>query len=250
MSKVNILGVYVDDIKKGDLERAIVDCVNKKRKEIFAYANVHAINIARHDSVFRDFLNGAHLVYCDGEGLRLGARILGFELPRRTVLTRWIWDLGGLFQEKGISVFLLGGSIEGVGVSANQLCARYPRLKLVGYHHGYFDSSEQTNSDVIDMINRASPNVLFVGFGMPRQEIWIRQNFDQLMVNAFIPCGGMFDYLSGVVRVSPSWMSEHGMEWLHRLIQDPVRLWRRYVWGNPVFMFNIFRESLKKGKRQ
>ena len=248
MRKVDILGVGVDNIDKRDLEQAIVDCVEHGRKEVFAYANIHAINIARHNRSFKDFLNSAHVVYCDGEGVRLGSKILGVPVLQRIVLTRWIWDLGALFQERGISVFLLGGRSEAVVKAANHLCARYPRLRLVGYHHGYFERSESGNVDIRGMINRVAPNVLFVGFGMPEQELWIRRNIDQLSVNAIIPCGGMIDYLSGDVRVPPIWMSEHGIEWVHRLSQDPARFWRRYLVGNPVFMFNVFRESMTKGR--
>jgi N-acetylglucosaminyldiphosphoundecaprenol N-acetyl-beta-D-mannosaminyltransferase len=250
MSRVDILGVCVDDITREGLERAIIESVEMKRKEVFAYANVHAINLAQTDRSFREFLNKASVVYCDGEGVRLGARILGHGLPPRTALTRWIWDLGGVFEERGISVYLLGGREGTVAAATNRLYVRYPRLNLVGYHHGYFDRTGHENTVVLDSINNASPNVVFVGFGMPEQERWIDQNFSQLCVNAIIPCGGMIDYLSGEVSVAPRWMSESGLEWLHRLTQDPARLWWRYVVGNPTFMLKIFRERIRERRRR
>lgn len=249
MANIDILGVCVDDVDKEGLERAIVECVEKGRKEVFAYANINAINIAQWNPEFKESLNTASLVYCDGEGIRIGASVLGKAMSQRTVLTRWIWDLGAVFQERGFSVFMLGGRRETIGVAASRLLDRYPRLKLVGYHHGYFNKAGLENSDVVTLIRRAAPNVLFVGFGMPDQELWIKNNLALLHVNAIIPCGAMIDYLSGEARVAPKWMSDYGMEWLHRLSQDPTRLWRRYLWGIPVFLFRIFLQRLR-GERQ
>lgn len=248
MSRVDILGVGVDKIDTGGLETAIMDCVAGGRKEVFAYANVHAVNIAGKDDKFREFLNRAHIVYCDGEGIRLGARVLGTRLPPRTVLTRWIWSLGDLFQEKGVSVFLLGGEPRSIVEAVVRWRERYPRLKLLGFHHGYFDRAGRENDEVVTLINRTEPNVLFVGFGMPEQEFWIGQNLERLHVNAVLPCGGMIDYLSGEAKMPPGWMTANGLEWLHRLTQNPDRLWRRYLFGNPAFMLNILRESVARGR--
>jgi len=248
MSKTSILGIDIDDIDKGGLERAIVDCAEGGTKEVFAYVNVNAINIAQSNPEFRRFLNSAHVAYCDGEGIRLGARILGIAPPPRTVLTRTIWDLGALFQERGLSVFLLGGRRESAAAAASRWCDRYPKLRLVGYHDGYFEKTGPQNNEVIGSINRQCPNVLFVGFGMPEQELWIQRNIEQLQVNAVIPCGGMVDYLSGEAEVAPEWMSDYGMEWMHRLFQDPARLWERYLLGNPRFFFRILQELLNRGR--
>ncbi len=249
MSKVNILGVWVDDIDAGDLGRAIVNCVEQKRKMRFSYANVHAINIAQRNREFREFLNSSDILYCDGEGIRFGARILGAVPPFRTALTHWIWDLSGLLQEKHISVYLLGGQPDGIAEAANRLCDRYPRMKLVGYHHGFFDKSGIENDEVVELINVLKPSVLFVGFGMPDQEAWIKRNFTRLAVNAFLPCGGMIDSLAGEKIVAPEWMSENGMEWLHRFLQEPRRLWKRYLLGNPMFIFRIFLQRLTEGRQ-
>lgn len=249
MSKVDILGVAVDEVDTAGVESAILDCIKAVRKEVFAYANVHAVNLARKDGRFRKFLNESRIVYCDGEGIRVGARLLGERLPPRTALTRWVWDLGDLFQEKGTTVYLLGGRPRNVGTAVERWRGRYPRLKLVGYHHGYFDKSGRESEEVLRLINNVGPDVLFVGFGMPEQEFWIDQNIADLHVNAILPCGGMIDYLSGATRMPPAWMTGVGLEWVHRLAQDPARLWRRYLLGNPAFMLNILRESLVRGRK-
>ena len=249
MHRINILGVRVNDVDAKALERSIIDCVEQKKKATFAYANVHAINIAQRNQRFREFLNNSDILYCDGEGLRLAARVLGATPPRRTALTHWIWDLARTLEERRYSVYLLGGRNEVVAGAVRRLCGRYPCLKLAGYHHGYFDKSEKESAAVIMTINSVKPNVLFVGFGMPEQEMWVERNLTQLEVNAVILCGGMFDYLAGESTVAPRWMSVNGMEWLHRLLHDPARLWKRYLLGNPVFLFRILLQRLAEGRQ-
>ena len=249
MSKVDVLGVGIDDIDTARLERAIIGCVKARRKEVFAYANAHAVNIARENERFRHFLNQSHIVYCDGEGIRVGAMLLGEKLPPRTALTRWVWELGRLFQEKEITVFVLGGKPRSVATAVERWQERYPRLKMVGYHHGYFEKSGKENEEVLTLINNAQPDVLFVGFGMPQQEFWIEQNLADLNARAILPCGGMIDYLAGAMRMPPVWLTAAGLEWVHRLVQEPTRLWRRYLLGNPAFMWNIVRESLMRGRK-
>jgi len=250
MRTTEILGVRVDYAGTRDLEEAIIREVDRGGKEIIAYVNVHAINLAQDDALFREFLNKASVTYCDGEGVRLGARILGTEPPPRTVLTRWIWDLGMLFQEKGIRVFLLGGRAGTVSTAAARFCERFPRLHLVGCHHGYFQKNGPENQAVLLTIKRAAPDVIFVGFGMPAQEMWIEQNFSQLHARVVIPCGGMIDYLSGEAQSAPDWMAQHGLEWLYRLVRDPARLWKRYLVGNPMFVSRVLVQRLRQGRRR
>jgi N-acetylglucosaminyldiphosphoundecaprenol N-acetyl-beta-D-mannosaminyltransferase len=247
MSKVNILGVMVDDIEAETLEREIVACVDNGTKKIFAYANVHAINIAQQDRKFMSFLNNADVLYCDGMGIRVGARILGVKPPSRTALTHWIWNLSALLQERQVSVYILGGNNEDVVAAVVRLCKRLPGLRVVGFHDGFFVKEGPENDAVVGLINEAKPGVLLVGFGMPEQEMWIEDNVQQLKVNALIPCGGLIDYLAGRQSVAPGWMSEWGMEWLHRLLQDPWRLWRRYLLGNPMFLVRIMLQRLTGG---
>jgi N-acetylglucosaminyldiphosphoundecaprenol N-acetyl-beta-D-mannosaminyltransferase len=223
--------------------------VREKRKDVFAYVNVNAVNIAQKDAGFRDFLNGSFAAYCDGEGVRLGARILGSFLPPRIVLTYWIWDLCALCAGSGLSMFFLGGRETVVAQAVTAARERYPRLHIAGAHHGYFEKSGPENERVVELINGAKPNVLFVGFGMPLQEHWIMDNLQRLEVNAVFPSGSMIDYTAGTRKYAPRWMAGHGMEWCYRLAREPGRLWRRYLIGNPLFLIRIVRQRLYGGSR-
>ena len=215
---------------------------------MFSYLNVHALNLACTNPRFRTILNNAAVTYCDGEGVRLGARMLGGRLPPRTVLTYWIWDLCELFQEKGISVYFLGGTESVVAEAERLIASKFPRLRIAGSHHGYFAKSGAETARVIEDVNRATPDVLFVGFGMPAQEIWIDENRRQLHVGAILPSGSMIDYIAGTRTPAPGWMADHGFEWLFRFIKEPGRLWRRYIIGNPLFLVRVLGERYLPGR--
>src|SRR5262245_11392810 len=112
MHNSEVLGVRVDAFTKGALQSALKDSVQHGRNDVIAYVNVHAINLAQKDVRFREFLNNAKIVYCDGEGVRLGARMLGIDLPPRIVLTYWIWELCAMCERENLSMFFLGGESE------------------------------------------------------------------------------------------------------------------------------------------
>ncbi len=245
---VDILGVKVHRISGDELLAQIERAVRHGEKRIFAYLTVHGINLATKFDWFREFLNEADVVYPDGEGVRFGAWILGMRLPARIPLTRWIWDLADFCEKKDVSIYLLGSTEEVVTAASARLKERYSNLKLLGCHHGYFEKHGRESDSVIESINALSPDVLAVGFGMPAQEGWIMSNKDRLRVNAILTAGACFDFVAGVKRASPVWMQGTGLEWIFRLIQEPRRLFARYMIGNPVFVVRVLVQRLRNGK--
>ncbi|MDL1894327.1 WecB/TagA/CpsF family glycosyltransferase [Sphingobacteriales bacterium CHB3] len=250
MHKVDILGVQVDVIDTDGLHTAIEGSVLQNRRDVYAYVNINAINIAHENERFKEFLNNSHVVYCDGEGVRLGARMLGYHLPPRVVLTYWIWELCELFEKRKFSVFFLGATEQYVEEAVGRVRQRFPEIVIAGWHHGYFEKTGAENEAVVEMINSARPNILIVGFGMPAQEMWIEENLSRLPANVILPAGSMIDYTAGRKGLAPKWMADNGMEWLYRFLQEPGRLWKRYLIGNPSFMYKIAREYLRKGTQR
>lgn len=250
MHKVDILGVQVDVIDTDGLHTAIEESVLQNRRDVYAYVNINAINIAHENERFKQFLNNSHVVYCDGEGVRLGARMLGYHLPPRVVLTYWIWELCELFEKRKFSVFFLGATEQYVEEAVGRVRQRFPEIVIAGWHHGYFEKTGAENEAVVEMINSARPNILIVGFGMPAQEMWIEENLSRLPANVILPAGSMIDYTAGRKGLAPKWMADNGMEWLYRFLQEPGRLWKRYLIGNPSFMYKIAREYLRKGTQR
>lgn len=248
MDEVRLLDVRVDGIDARGLERSIISCAGNGPSRLFAYVNVHAVNLARRDRRFREIINRASVVYCDGEGVRLGARLLGRRLPPRTVLTYWVWDLCALMEEKGLSVFILGAREPVVSKAAAVLRERYPKLNVAGWHHGFFEKQGEESRKVVEIINRAAPDLLFVGFGMPLQEYWIEENLGSLRAGIVLPAGSMIEYIAGEKKPTPTWMANSGLEWFYRLLREPRRLWKRYLLGNPLFILRVVGRRIRFGK--
>jgi N-acetylglucosaminyldiphosphoundecaprenol N-acetyl-beta-D-mannosaminyltransferase len=200
------------------------------------YVNVHCMNIRRRDLTYRNVLERCNLVYCDGTGVRLAARIRGMTIPIRMTGADWIHDLSRLAIRAGLTLFFLGGE-EGVAADAAlALRTRYPGLEIVGTDSG-FGAAE----DAVLQINASRPDILLVGMGTPRQETWIASHRDQLDVPVVWAVGALFEFVSGRIPRGPRWMTNHGLEWMCRLAAEPRKLWRRYLVGNPWFFWRVIR---------
>jgi N-acetylglucosaminyldiphosphoundecaprenol N-acetyl-beta-D-mannosaminyltransferase len=132
-----------------------------------------------------------------------------------------------------------------IRLAAGNAARRFPQLKIKGWHHGYFEKQGPENETVIRTIHDAAPDILLVGFGMPVQEDWIEMNRARLNVHAILPAGSLFDYMAGTKSIAPEWMANHGLEWLYRLMQEPGRLWKRYLIGNPLFFIRVLLQAIR-----
>jgi N-acetylglucosaminyldiphosphoundecaprenol N-acetyl-beta-D-mannosaminyltransferase len=151
-----------------------------------------------------------------------------------------MWQLAEYSAAHGFSMFFLGGRPGRSQTAADRLCERYPRLDLRGCHDGYFDKQGPENDSVIAKINAVRPQILVVGFGMPLQERWLLDNREPIQANVLLTGGGVFDFVSGESRRGPRLLLDHGGEWLVRLVHEPRKLWRRYLIGNPLFVWRAW----------
>jgi len=239
---VEILGVLVDNISRRYLITGVEHFARSGGRYRVMYANIHVLNTAYDDAELRRILNQADLVYCDGAGVRLGARILGRYLPERMTGADWIYDLCLVCQDKGVTLYLLGGEPGVAAEAARILTARYPDLGIVGTHHGHYDHNGPENDAVIAEINALHPDILLVGFGTPLQEKWIDRHFERLQVPVVWAVGALVDFVAGKKPRAPRWMLDHGLEWLYRLKTEPRRLWKRYLVGNPLFLWRVLKQ--------
>jgi N-acetylglucosaminyldiphosphoundecaprenol N-acetyl-beta-D-mannosaminyltransferase len=240
---ITLLGINIDVLDLRSLIENIDNLISNKKKGMIMYVNVHTINIACTDQTHRFILNNADFVYCDGEGVRWGARILGKLLPKRMTGADWIWDLCEMCEKKNYSLYLLGGEGGVAEKAAQNLQRTFPNLEIAGTYHGYFQKYGIENDKVIASINKKSPDILLVGFGSPLQEKWVHENFEKLNSHIIWAVGAMMDFVSEKVSRGPRWMLDNGMEWLFRLIIEPGRMWKRYIIGNLVFFAKIIKEK-------
>lgn len=187
-------------------------------------------------------MNQSEIDFCDGSGVILAARLLGFRIPERITYADWMWRLADYASQNQFSLFFVGGKAGVADKAAEVLRSRFPDLRIVGTQQGYFHKAagDPENESVLEQINLTKPNIVVVGFGMPLQEKWLAENWARIDANIALTGGAVFDYVSGDLHRAPAWMTRYGLEWLGRLIIEPRRLWRRYLIGNPLFLWRVF----------
>jgi len=232
INKVEILGVKVDFIKLENALSLIEKWVNSNKKHQITTPNPEQIILAYNDYRFKEILNHSSLAVADGIGLVWAARLLknqpARQFPRLSGVDLMV-ELCQLAAKKNWSVFLLGGRDQAAEQAAEQLKKSYPQLK-VGYDCGSSNVQKETEQEkkaVVAKINNFQPRLLFVAYGAPQQEKWLKQNLPFLKVKVAMGVGGAFDYLGGKVDRAPRSWQKIGLEWLWRLGHQPWRLGRQ-----------------------
>jgi N-acetylglucosaminyldiphosphoundecaprenol N-acetyl-beta-D-mannosaminyltransferase len=210
------------------------------------YVNAHVLNQSQAMPELRAALEASDLVYCDGYGVRLAAKALDVEIPHRMTGADWIWDLAALCEASGQSLYLLGSEPEVSREAADRLNRWYPRLEVAGCHHGYFEPGSAHDERVIEDINLRRPDIVLVGMGTPKQELWVDHNAERIGAGVVWTVGALFDYVSGRVPRAPAWLADNGLEWIFRLAIEPQRMWRRYLLGNPVFVSRVVTQARRR----
>ena len=229
-----------------ELHARVLGFVREGGHDLVLHVNVYGLNLCYRDPELRSFFSAASLVFCDGVGVMLAARILGGRIPERITYADWAWQLAAFAERENLSLFFLGARPGVAESAAARLKRLYPNLEIAGVYHGYFDqvAGASENEAVLAEINAARPDVLLVGFGMPLQERWLMQNWDHLDTRVALTGGAVFDYVSGELKRGPRILTDNGFEWLARLVIEPGRLWRRYVIGNPLFLLRVLMQRL------
>ena len=212
--------------------------VLQKQKVMLAFVNPDCLNIAYTNVDYRGILQVADRVLPDGIGINIGCRILNESLMANINGTDLFPRLCDRAAKNRHSIFLLGGLPGVAELAAHAMQERYPDLVIAGTHDGFFEKDQE--SQVIESINNSGAAILCVGFGAPKQELWLARNREILQPNVCLGVGGLFDYYSGRIPRAPVWIREIGLEWTWRLVQEPGRMWKRYIIGNPLFLFRVW----------
>ena len=215
-------------------------------KALLAFVNPDCLNIAYTHDRYRAVLRQAARVLPDGIGVKIGCRMRGVGLAANVNGTDLFPRLCERAARDGFSLFLLGARPSIADLVAENMRARYSGLKIAGTQHGYFAPDEE--SAIIARINASGAAVLLVAFGVPRQELWLADHHDALTLPVRMGVGGLFDFYSGRIPRAPLWLREIGLEWVWRLIQEPGRMWRRYILGNPLFLYRVWKQARQEAK--
>ena len=230
--RVRVLGAEVDVVTPRDMLRLTEALVEAGGPAVIANHNAHSLALSRRSEAMRAFYADADLVQIDSTPMILWARLLGLPVGRehRSTYLDWRDDFWRLANERGWRVFYLGGAPGVAQRACEALCRRWPGVTL-GWRDGYFDArpGSADNRAVLKAIKTFQPDILFVGMGMPRQEEWIAANREALDRGVIFSVGAAFDYEAGVQKTPPRWSGRLGVEWLFRLVSQPVRLAHRYL---------------------
>lgn len=239
-------GIKVATASRADLCRAIVaDCVAKRAGRADARllfdANGHAISLAATDRDYAGALAKADVVHADGGFVVLAARHLaGAPIADRSATTDMIHDLAAAGLEHGLSHYLLGGTEAVNAACAERLCELYPGLRIAGRRNGYWSPQEE-ESVIADIAARA-PDLLWIGLGKPREQLFAAANRHRLGARWAITCGGCFNYVTGDYSRAPQWMQDAHLEWLYRAGTSPQLLWR-YLTTSPHAVYLALRRA-------
>jgi len=239
---VPILGVPFTPCSFDEGVTRIRDMVASDRPHHVVLANAHTLNLAWKEPSYRRVLRGADLVLRDGVGVELAMRLAGADPRHNFVGTDFVPALLKHMGLAEVRVFLFGAEPAVTERAACELETRAPGARIVGAVPGYGNFEH-----VVQLVRVSRPHLLLAALGNPLQERWIDEHREQLGVPVSIGVGALFDYLAGRVPRAPRWMLRMRAEWLFRLLVEPRRLWRRYVMGNPRFVWRVLRS---RGREQ
>jgi exopolysaccharide biosynthesis WecB/TagA/CpsF family protein len=237
LGKRNLLGVLVDALDYESAVGMIVDAASLRRPLAVTALAVHGVMTGVQDRVHRHRLNSLDLVTPDGQPVRWA-----LNMAHRTGLKDRVYGPTLMLQvcqaaaSRGLAVYLYGSCQEVVDSLASSLNKRFPDLRIAGAEPSTFGTlTAQDRSELIDRIRRSQANILFVGLGCPRQEVFVYEVREALSLPV-VAVGAAFDYHSGFRAEPPLWMQRAGLQWFHRLAQEPSRLWKRYLFLNVAFL--------------
>ena len=189
-------------------------------------------------------MKSCDLVGADGKSIIWASRFLGYNLPERIAGIDIMENLVLLAHQKGYKCFFLGAAEDVVQKLVNIYSLKYSPDVIAGYKNGYYSQIEE--DEIVEQIVNSKANILFVATSSPKQEMFVYNHKDSLTnINFMMGVGGSFDVIAGFRKRAPLWMQKMGLEWVARLIQEPRRMWRRYLIGNFVFLKLVIKEKIK-----
>ncbi|HSP87348.1 MAG TPA: WecB/TagA/CpsF family glycosyltransferase [Ignavibacteriaceae bacterium] len=242
MENIKIFDIKIDLINSIGINKEILNLCRENKKEAVANVNINAMNIAFENEKMKNFLNNAHINFIDGDGVNLGAKLLGLKTGSKVTYDWWIWELAKFSQDNNLSWYILGAKENSVSTAVKKLNSAFPDLQIKGYHNGYFNKKNFENEKVVEEINNLKPNILLMAMGMPTQEEWLIDNWDKLNINVALTGGAVVDYISGEFKSTPEIFRKLKSEWFYRFLQRPKYLLKRYFLGNPLFIYRCIVE--------
>jgi N-acetylglucosaminyldiphosphoundecaprenol N-acetyl-beta-D-mannosaminyltransferase len=249
LEKINVLGVPIHKINMSEALHKSIEFLKSNEKRVIFTPNSEIIMMAKDDKNLLNAIKEADLIIPDGIGLVLASKILKKPLEERVTGIDLMENILDYCNKSKKSIFILGGKPGVADKALKNISKKYPNIKALGSYHGYFkghhigQEGHDEEKSVINLINNLKPDVLFVAFGAPKQELWIQRYKNEINSNIFMGVGGSVDVYAGEVKRAPVVYQKLGLEWLYRLIKEPWRYKR--MMALPKFVIEVLK-SVKK----
>ena len=247
--RYEILNTYVNALTMDESVAEVEKIVARGAPTQHVVINASKVNLMENDPALRSIVNACPLVNADGASIVWAAKVLGIPLRERVTGIDLFLHLVEMAPKKGWGVYLFGAKEEVVRRVKAIFEERYPGIRILGARNGYFTEADES-SIVADMA-ASGADLLFVAFSSPKKEYWVHRHLEEIGIPFVMGVGGSFDVVAGVTDRAPKWMQDHGLEWFYRFIQEPDRLWKRYIVGNARFVALVLKYKLKgKGTKK
>ena len=243
-SVVEILGVRFNNFTRQEAKSKFIELLRKEDKSIVMGVNVFLLVECNRNDQLKSFYNNIDLLNLDGMGIYYASRFLGCPLKEKVGGPEFWLDTFHILNEKKGSIYILGSTPEILSKVIKRLKLQFKGIQLAGYSDGYF--SEDRSKEIVKKIAQSKADVLYIGMPTPMKEYFIRDNIEDLNVGVLIGVGGWLDVYAGLYKLAPPLISKLGLEWFYRMIQEPRRLFMRYLLSNSKFLFLIAKEKLRK----
>ena len=245
--RVQLFGISIDNVTLAEAVQRIDALLDRRGRHYVVTPNVdHIVRLPR-DPAFADAYYRASLIFADGMPIVWASRLLRRPLKGRVTGSDLVPEVCELAARRGASIFFLGTTPPILAEAVRRVTTQWPSLQIVGTYSPPFGFERNTleRLRMISAVNDARPDILFIGLGAPKQELWIANSITQVNVRVALCIGAGIDYLAGAVKRAPRWMQRTGLEWAWRLLQEPGRLWRRYLVEDMQFLGLLAREFVR-----
>ena len=244
--RVPILNTYIDALTMEETISEVEKIIARGVPTQHVVINANKVNLMNEDPGLQRLVNECPLMNADGISILWAAKVLGLPIKDRVTGIDLFLNLVKVASEKGYKIYLFGAKEEVVRKVKKVFEEEYPTLQIVGYRNGYF--TEEDEPEIVKNMAESGADMMFVAFSSPKKEYWINKYIDQLNIPFVMGVGGSFDVVAGVTERAPKWVQIRGFEWLYRLVQEPRRMWRRYVIGNAQFIGYTVKAKIEQEK--
>lgn len=243
-NRINAFNLKIDCVSQRDTIGAIDENLIHRKSQIqHIVVNSAKIVYSQNDEYLRKAINNSNIINVDGMAVVWALRLLGYKINERVSGIDLFYNLLYLCEKKGYRPFFLGATDEVLSKMINNISLKYPKLKIAGYNNGFWLDLDE--KDIISKIEFSNPDMLFIGISSPKKELFLDKYNNKLKIPFSMGVGGSFDILSGRTKRAPLWMQRSGLEWLYRVLQEPKRMWKRYLVTNSKFIILTIREFFK-----